>query len=76
MNSSMNYYPGPRNEGSKKIKPPSKPDMRIILETAEDDLRFMILFAVSTGLRAGEQWAVRWGDVDAIAGTLERQASG
>jgi integrase len=61
---------GPRNEGSKKIKPPSKADMKAILNTADGDLRFMVLFAASTGLRAGEQWALRWGDVDAAAGML------
>jgi integrase len=54
---------GPREEGAKKIVPPSKKDMKAILEVSNDDLRLMILFAASTGLRAGEQWALRWGDV-------------
>ena len=61
---------GPRNEGSKKIKPPSKASMRAILEIADDDLRFMVMFAATTGLRAGEQWALRWRDVDDITGVL------
>ena len=61
---------GPRDEGPKKIKPPSKHDMKAILETADDNLHFMILFAASTGLRAGEQWAVRWDDVDLTEGVL------
>ena len=61
---------GPRDEGPKKIKPPSKADMKAILGAADDDLRIMILFAVSTGLRAGEQWALRWGDIDTAAGML------
>ena len=61
---------GPRNEGSKKIKPPSKANMKAILEIADDDLRFMVLFAATTGLRAGEQWALRWRDVDDITGML------
>jgi integrase len=61
---------GPRNEGSKKIKPPTKGDLRAILEISDDDLRFMIMFAATTGLRAGEQWALRWRDVDDIAGML------
>ena len=30
----------------------------------------MVLFAASTGLRAGEQWAVRWSDIDAATGML------
>jgi len=55
---------GQRDEGSKKIVPPSKAEMKSILEHSSDDLRFMILFAASTGTRAGEQWALRWHDVD------------
>ena len=55
---------GPRGEGSKKIIPPSKRDMRAMLDTADDDFRIILLFAASTGARAGEQWAVRWRDAD------------
>jgi integrase len=55
---------GPRGEGSKKIVPPSKDDMRALIEAANEDLRLMLLFAASTGARAGEQWAARWRDVD------------
>jgi integrase len=61
---------GPRDEGSKKIVPPSKVDMLAILEVADWDLRVMLLFAASTGARAGEQWAVRWRDVDLETGQL------
>jgi integrase len=60
----------PRDEGSKKIKSPSKADLKALLNAADDDLRFMVLFAASTGLRAGEQWAVRWVDIDAAPGML------
>jgi integrase len=55
---------GPRDEGSKKIVPPSKEDMRTALEAAGADFRIMMLFAASTGARAGEQWAARWLDAD------------
>lgn len=55
---------GQRDEGSKKIVPPSKGEMKSILEHSNDDLRFMILFAASTGTRAGEQWGLRWSDID------------
>jgi hypothetical protein len=55
---------GPRDEGSKKIVPPSKDDMRAILDAADEDFRLMLLFAASTGARAGEQWATRWRDID------------
>ena len=89
---------GTRAEGSEKIVPPSKEDIRAVLDAAtkEDerrraadaakvgighnggppleppapDLRLMILFAASTGCRAGELWAVRWYDVDFAAGEL------
>src|SRR5262245_39172727 len=51
---------GPRGEGSKKIEPPSKDDMRAVIDAAGEGFRLMLLFAASTGARAGEQWAVRW----------------
>jgi integrase len=61
---------GARDEGSKKIVPPSKKDMRTILDAADEGLRLMLLFAASTGARAGEQWAARWRDVDLENGKL------
>ena len=57
---------GPRSEGSKKIEPPSKEDMRRVIEAAPEGLRLMLIFAASTGVRAGEQWAARWRDVDLV----------
>jgi integrase len=61
---------GPRDEGSIKVAPPSKEDMRVVLDAASDDLRLMLLFAATTGARAGEQWATRWRDVDLDDGAL------
>ncbi|WP_119462920.1 site-specific integrase [Rhodospirillaceae bacterium SYSU D60014] len=85
---------GPREEGSKKIVPPSKEDMRTVIEAAaaedrrkaleaavkedkrkptsaeEADLQLVLLFAASTGARAGEQWALRWRDLDLATGEL------
>jgi integrase len=55
---------GPRGEGSERIVPPSKEDVRAIIDAAGEDLRLMLIFAASTGVRAGEQWATRWRDVD------------
>ena len=55
---------GTRSEGSKKIAPPSKGDMRALLDAADEDLQLILLFAAATGVRAGEQWAVRWRDLD------------
>ena len=62
---------GPRDEGSKKIAAPSKKDMRAVLDAADEDLRLMLLFAATTGARAGEQWAARWRDVDLENGKLQ-----
>ena len=55
---------GPRGEGSEKIIPPSKDELRRIINAASEWLRLMIIFAASTGVRAGEQWAARWMDVN------------
>jgi len=52
---------GPRDEGTKKIVPPLMEDVQ---EAADEDLRLKLMFAASTGARAGEQWAIRWRDVD------------
>ena len=38
--------------------------MRVVLDAANEGLRLMLLFAATTGARAGEQWAARWRDVD------------
>jgi hypothetical protein len=46
---------GSRSEGSKKIEPPSKDDMRALIDAANEDLRLKLIFAASTGARAGEQ---------------------
>ena len=61
---------GPRDEGSKKIAPPSKKSIRMMFDAAEEDFRLILLFAASTAARAGEQWAVRWRDVDLDNGKL------
>jgi integrase len=55
---------GTRGEGSKKIVPPSKDDVRLLIDGADEALRLMLVFAASTGARAGEQWAARWRDVN------------
>ena len=44
--------------------PPSKTDMGAILRGADEEFRIKLAFAASTGVRAGEQWATRWRDVD------------
>ena len=61
---------GPRDEGSKKIIPPSKTDMGTVLSAADADFRIKLTFAASTGVRAGEQWAIRWRDIDLESGQI------
>ncbi len=51
---------GTRDEGSKKIKPPSKEAVRQIIAAADPDFAVEIIFAAASGLRAGEQHALRW----------------
>lgn len=55
---------GRRDEGSKKIVPPSKEAMRAVMEVAGEDFRVKLIFASSTGVRAGEFHALRWRHVD------------
>jgi integrase len=58
---------GRRDQGPKKVVPPSKDAFRKILAAAEEDLRMVVLFAGATGVRAGELWALRWKHVDFMA---------
>jgi integrase len=51
---------GKRDEGSKKVTPPSKKALRQILDVADQDFRLKIVFAAASGLRAGELHALRW----------------
>lgn len=55
---------GRRDEESKKIHPPSKQAVVALLNEADPDLRLIVWFALATGVRAGEQWALRWRHLD------------
>jgi integrase len=44
--------------------------MTAILNGADEDFRIKLTFAASTGVRAGEQWAARWRDLDLEDGQL------
>jgi integrase len=51
---------GTRDEGSKKVTPPSKAAVRQIMGVADPDFLVEIIFAAASGLRAGEHHALRW----------------
>jgi integrase len=55
---------GRRDEGARKIVPPSKEAMRALLAVADQDFRLKLAFASATGVRAGELHALRWHHVD------------
>jgi integrase len=55
---------GRRDEGSKKIVPPSKEAMKQLIAVADADFKVKLIFASSTGVRAGELHALRWRHVD------------
>ena len=61
---------GKRGEGSEKVVPPSKKVLAAILAKADDDMKRRIQFAAATGLRASEQWALRWRHVDLKANAI------
>lgn len=51
---------GRRDEGARKIVPPSKEALRALLAVADADFRVKLTFAAATGVRAGELHALRW----------------
>ncbi|WP_313027920.1 tyrosine-type recombinase/integrase [Brucella sp.] len=55
---------GKRDEAGDKVTPPSKAALAKILKKADDKLALRIRFAASSGLRASEQWAIRWVHLD------------
>lgn len=55
---------GRRDEGTKRVAPPSKDVMRQLIELADERFRVKLLFAAATGVRAGELHALRWRHVD------------
>jgi integrase len=55
---------GRRDEGARKIVPPTKEAMRALLAVADQDFRVKLAFASATGVRAGELHALRWRHLD------------
>ncbi len=61
---------GRRDEGARKIVPPSKDAMRALLSVADEDFRIKLTFASATGVRAGELHALRWRHVNFATGEV------
>jgi integrase len=55
---------GKRDEGARKIVPPTKEAMKALIEAATADFKVKLIFAAATGLRAGEFHALRWRHID------------
>lgn len=55
---------GRRDEGARKIMPPTKETMRRLIEAADPDFRTLLIVASATGIRAGELRALRWKHLD------------
>lgn len=55
---------GTRAEATEKVTPPSKLTLASILKKSDEQLALRIRFAASSGLRASEQWALRWAHLD------------
>lgn len=51
---------GKRDEGPKKVVPPSKEVLSLLFNTADIDFAIKLKFAATTGLRASEMHALRW----------------
>ena len=61
---------GRRDEGARKVVPPTKEDMRTLIAAADPDMRVKLIVASATGLRAGEFHALRWRHRDLGAGEV------
>src|SRR5215469_5521109 len=55
---------GPRNEVTQLVDAPPKEDLDAVLTEASPLTRLRIQFAATTGVRAGELHALRWGKID------------
>jgi integrase len=62
---------GKRDDGPKKIVPPTKEAMAAILRYADQDFRIKIMFAAASGLRASELHAMPWGNLDLESGSVK-----
>jgi integrase len=61
---------GRRDEGARKIVPPTKEAMRALLAVADEDFKVKLAFASATGVRAGELHALRWRHIEFTKGEV------
>jgi integrase len=61
---------GKRDEGPKKIVPPTKEALAALLKHADQDFRAKVMFAAASGLRASELHALPWSNIDLEAGSV------
>lgn len=61
---------GKRGERSKKVTPPSKAALATLIKEADADMGMKVKFAAASGLRASEQWALPWGNLDLTKGEV------
>jgi integrase len=61
---------GRKDEGSRKVTPPSKEAMKALLTAAEPDFRIKLSFAAATAVRASEFHALRWRHLDLVKGEV------
>lgn len=62
-----------RDDGDRRVHAPSRAVLTRILKVADAETAARIRFAIATGLRASEQWALRWSDIDMNRKTLSVQ---
>jgi integrase len=66
---------GKRDEGSKKVVPPTKAALTALLKSADADFRVKLMFAAASGLRASELHALPWSNLNLTDGevTVDRR---
>lgn len=65
---------GRRDEGAKKVIPPSKESLKALIDVADRDFRVKLIFAAASGVRAGELHALRWRHLDLDKGEVTIEA--
>jgi len=62
---------GRRDQGPKKVIPPTKEALRQLIAAADSNFRVTLIVAAATGMRAGEQHALRWRHVNLERGEVK-----